>query len=56
MMTPPGADLRRLLEAARLGFTLAIVPGQGSEDLRPVAGIDVLTVTNLSNALAAALP
>lgn len=47
---------QRIQEAARLGFTTAIVPALGSEDLRPVDGITVLPVSDLSTALRVALP
>jgi len=47
---------RRLHEAARLGFTRALVPAQGSLDLRPVPGIEILPVSDLSTAVKAALP
>ncbi len=47
---------RRLQEAARLGFTKALVPAQGAEDLHAVEGIDVLTVSDLATAVRAALP
>ncbi len=47
---------RRLQEAARLGFTRALIPAQGSLDLRPVPGIQALPVSDLMTALRAALP
>ncbi|QPK81556.1 DNA repair protein RadA [Schaalia sp. ZJ405] len=47
---------RRLQEAARLGFTTAIVPAQGSEEIRPVKGIDILTVSDLNTTMRVALP
>lgn len=47
---------RRLQEAARLGFTHAIVPAQGSEELQPISGLNVLTVSDLNTAIRAALP
>ncbi|WP_194784618.1 DNA repair protein RadA [Actinomyces haliotis] len=47
---------RRLAEAARLGFTRAIVPLAGSEELRPVPGIQYLPVSHLGEAVGAALP
>ncbi len=47
---------RRLMEAARLGFTHAIVPAQGSEELKGVDGINVFTVSNLDTAMRVALP
>ena len=46
----------RLAEAARLGFTRAIVPLAGSEELRPVPGIQYLPVSHLGEAVGAALP
>lgn len=47
---------RRLAEAARLGFTRAIVPLAGSEELRPVPGTQYLPVSHLGEAVGAALP
>lgn len=47
---------RRLAEAARLGFDRAVVPLAGSEELRPVAGMAILPVTHLGEAMGAALP
>lgn len=47
---------QRLQEAQRLGFTTAIVPSLGSEELRPVDGITILPVSDLSTALRVALP
>ncbi|MDD9207751.1 magnesium chelatase domain-containing protein, partial [Georgenia sp. 10Sc9-8] len=47
---------RRLAEAARLGFRTAIVPKHGSEDLRPVPGLQVQPVTHVRDALEAAHP
>lgn len=47
---------RRLQEAARLGFTRAIVPAQGSEDLQAVDGLTVLPVSDLATAVRVALP
>lgn len=47
---------RRLAEAARLGFDRAIVPLAGSAELRPVAGMQVIPVAHLGEAVGAALP
>ncbi len=47
---------RRLQEAARLGFTRAIVPARGSEDLPRIDGMDVFTVSDLATAIRVALP
>ena len=47
---------RRLAEAARLGFDRAIVPLAGSQELRPVAGVQVLPVGHVGEAVGAALP
>lgn len=47
---------RRLQEAARLGFSRAVVPAQGSAELHAVAGLDILPVSDLATAVAAALP
>ncbi len=47
---------RRLTEAARLGFTTAIIPAQGSEDLPPIEGMTVFTVSDLSTAIRVGLP
>ncbi|CAM2914748.1 DNA repair protein RadA [Actinomyces slackii] len=47
---------RRLAEAARLGFDRAIVPLPGSEELREVAGMQVLPVSHVGEAMGAALP
>ena len=47
---------RRLAEAARLGFSSAIVPAQGSEDLSGVDGITVFTVSDLATAIRVAFP
>ncbi|MDO5060639.1 MAG: DNA repair protein RadA [Actinomycetaceae bacterium] len=41
---------RRLAEAARLGFKIALVPNVGADSLQPVAGIDIYPVTDLSAA------
>ncbi|MFH5821973.1 DNA repair protein RadA [Georgenia sp. AZ-5] len=45
---------RRLAEAARLGFTRALVPHQGAADLTEVPGLAVHPVDNLQEAAAAA--
>ena len=47
---------RRLAEAARLGFDRAIVPLAGSQELRPVTGVQVLPVGHVGEAVGAALP
>lgn len=47
---------RRLQEAARLGFTRAIVSAKGSEDLPRIDSLTVLTVSDLATAIRAALP
>ncbi|WP_324649484.1 DNA repair protein RadA [Georgenia sp. H159] len=47
---------RRLSEAARLGFTTALVPRHGAEQLKAVAGIRVRPVANVQEALLVALP
>lgn len=44
---------RRLAEAARLGFTRAIIPRRGSEDVRVPAGMQVVRVDDLLAAIAA---
>lgn len=46
---------RRLQEAARLGFTHALVPATGADTLKPVAGITIIPVANLSIASRLAL-
>ena len=43
-------------EAARLGFSSAIVPAQGSEDLSGVDGITVFTVSDLATAIRVSFP
>ncbi|GAA1653812.1 DNA repair protein RadA [Georgenia ruanii] len=45
---------RRLAEAARLGFTRAIVPARGAADLRAVPGLSVHPVDSLREAAGAA--
>lgn len=50
------ATQQRIAEAARLGFTTAVVPALGSEDLRPIDGMTVLPVSDLATALRVALP
>ncbi|TRW44744.1 DNA repair protein RadA [Georgenia yuyongxinii] len=45
---------RRLAEAARLGFTHALVPAHGAADLKPVPGLIVRPVSNLHEAALAA--
>ena len=47
---------RRLAEASRLGFDRAIVPLAGSAELREVAGMQVLPVAHVGEAMGAALP
>lgn len=42
---------RRLTEAARLGFTDAIIPASGSEQVRAVAGLRIFPVSNLASAV-----
>ena len=42
---------RRLQEAARLGFTSALVPAQGAEELRAPSGITVYTISDLAAAI-----
>ncbi len=44
---------RRLAEAARLGFTRAIIPRRGSEDVRVPAGMKVIRVDDVLTAIAA---
>lgn len=46
---------RRLQEAARLGFTHALVPETGADSLSPVAGITIIPVSNLGSAARLAL-
>ena len=46
---------RRLREAARLGFTHAVVPAGGRAALAPIAGMTVHAVASLRDAIAAAL-
>lgn len=41
---------RRLAEAARLGFKIALVPNVGADSLQPEAGIAIYPVTDLSAA------
>lgn len=41
---------RRLTEAARLGFKIALVPAAGSDSLQPVKGISIYPVTDLGAA------
>lgn len=50
------ATQQRIVEAARLGLTTALVPALGSEDLRPPDGMTVLPVSDLATALRVALP
>lgn len=47
---------RRLQEAARLGFTTALVPEQGLEDLHAIEGMFVRPVPDLRSAVDVALP
>jgi DNA repair protein RadA/Sms len=42
---------RRLIEAARLGFTLALVPRSGIKSLPPIKGIEILPVSTLREAI-----
>lgn len=49
-----GVD-RRLSEAARLGFTSALVPAQGAADITVPPGMRLLPVLNLADAIAFAL-
>ena len=42
---------RRLQEAARLGFTSALVPAQGAAELRAPSGITVYTISDLAAAI-----
>ena len=44
---------RRLAEAARLGFTRAVIPRHGSEDVRLPAGMRVVRVDDVLGAIAA---
>lgn len=44
---------RRLAEAARLGFTRAIIPARGSEDVRVPAGMTAVRVETLLAAIGA---
>ncbi len=44
---------QRLEEAARLGFTKAIVPKHSLKNMRPVEGLEVVGVTNLKQAFGA---
>ena len=46
---------RRLREAARLGFSLAVVPAAGRERLAPIPGMTVHAVGTVREAIAAAL-
>ena len=46
---------RRVQEAARLGFTTAIIPAQGCEEAMGVEGITVLPISDLASALRAAI-
>lgn len=46
----PGLD-RRLREAARLGFRMAIVPGSRRRDMPNVNGIELVAVSNLREAI-----
>ncbi|MCD4549969.1 MULTISPECIES: DNA repair protein RadA [unclassified Schaalia] len=46
---------QRLQEAARLGFTRAIIPATGTEDIRPIEGMDLFTVSDLKTAINVAL-
>jgi DNA repair protein RadA/Sms len=45
---------RRLAEAARLGFTRAIVPAGALDGATPPAGLTVLTAADLGEAVTAA--
>ena len=47
---------RRLSEAARLGFTTALVPAAGAAELRVPDGVAVMPVSNLAMAVSFALP
>ncbi|WP_026460608.1 DNA repair protein RadA [Schaalia suimastitidis] len=47
---------QRLQEAARLGFTRAIIPSHGSQDVKAAEGMDVFTVSDLRTAVTVALP
>ena len=42
---------RRLSEAARLGFTRAIIPASGSDDIRGVPGLRIYPVSDLTAAI-----
>lgn len=46
---------RRLAEAARLGFTRAIIPTAGSEDVSAVKGLKIIPVGDLASAARVAL-
>ena len=46
---------RRIQEAARLGFKVAIIPAQGSEEAMGIDGITVLPISDLAGALRAAI-
>ena len=47
---------RRLQEAARLGFSLALIPAQGAEEAAGIEGMTILPVSDLAGALRVALP
>lgn len=47
---------RRLGEAARLGFKVAIVPSQGADELTAPEGMQLLPVSNVAQAVGAGLP
>jgi len=46
---------RRLREAARLGFSRAIVPRPHGRDLPSIAGVDVVIAGSLADAIRSAL-
>jgi DNA repair protein RadA/Sms len=50
----PGLE-RRLREAARLGFRIAVVPGSRRSDPPSVTGIEVVAVANLREAIGRAV-
>ncbi|MDO5722705.1 MAG: DNA repair protein RadA [Actinomycetaceae bacterium] len=42
---------RRLVEAARLGFTAAVIPAAGSQQVKAVDGLQIFPVSNLASAV-----
>ncbi len=46
---------QRLKEAAKLGFSRAIIPGAGADEIRKIRGLEIIPVRKIRQALSAAL-